>query len=50
MSIPLVGLQAQYISIKTEIDQAIQSVLNHGGYILGPDVSAFESAFASYCQ
>ena len=50
MSIPLVDLQAQYHSIKSEIDQAIQSVLNHGGYILGPEVSAFESAFASYCQ
>ena len=47
MSIPLVDLQAQYLTIKTEIDLAIQSVLNHGGYILGPDVTAFESAFAS---
>ncbi len=50
MSIPLVDLQAQYRLIKTEIDQAIQVVLDHGGFILGPEVAGFESSFASYCQ
>lgn len=50
MTIPLVDLQAQYHSIKDEIAQAIQVVLNHGGYILGPEVTSFEKAFASYCE
>lgn len=49
MNIPLVDLHAQYLSIKPEINNAIQTVLDHGGYILGPEVTAFESAFAGYC-
>lgn len=50
MNIPLVDLQAQYRSIQAEIARAIQAVLDHGGYILGPEVSAFEQAFAAYCD
>ncbi|MDH7484976.1 MAG: DegT/DnrJ/EryC1/StrS family aminotransferase [Anaerolineae bacterium] len=47
--IPLVDLQAQYARIKPEIDSAIQRVLDHCGFILGPEVQAFEEAFAAYC-
>lgn len=47
--IPLVDLQAQYAHIKPEIDAAIQRVLDHCGFILGPEVQAFEEAFAAYC-
>ncbi|MFM7318483.1 MAG: DegT/DnrJ/EryC1/StrS family aminotransferase [bacterium] len=50
MTIPLVDLQAQYRSIQNEIALAIQAVLDHGGYILGPEVAIFEKAFASYCD
>lgn len=46
--IPLVDLKVQYQAIKTEIDAAIQRVLNHTNFILGPEVRAFEEAFASY--
>jgi dTDP-4-amino-4,6-dideoxygalactose transaminase len=49
MNIPLVDLQAQYRSIQSEVSIAIQTVLNHGGYILGPEVLAFENNFASFC-
>lgn len=48
--VPLVDLQAQYASIKAEIAAAIQGVLDHGGYVLGPEVAAFESAYATFCQ
>ena len=48
--IPLVDLQAQYRTIKPEIDAAMQRVLDGSQYILGPAVSAFEQAFAAYCQ
>ena len=34
-SIPLVDLKKQYQSIKTEIDEAIQSVLDSQQFILG---------------
>ena len=47
MPIPLVDLKAQYLSIKDEIDAAIQQVVDSTSYILGPDVRAFEEASAS---
>lgn len=49
MKIPLVDLKAQYASIKTEIDQSIQRVLNETDFINGKAVSEFEKAFADYC-
>ena len=42
MSIPLVDLKAQYLSIKPEIDQAIQEILNNTSFIMGPPVKNFE--------
>lgn len=46
--IPLVDLKAQYLSIKPEIDAAIQRVLDHTSFIQGPEVAAFEEAFAQH--
>jgi dTDP-4-amino-4,6-dideoxygalactose transaminase len=46
--IPLVDLKAQYLSIQTEIDAAVANVLSSCNFILGPDVRAFEEAFAAY--
>ena len=50
MAIPLVDLQAQYRSIQDEIDAAICRVVESTAFILGPEVSAFEKAFAAYCE
>ena len=47
--IPLVDLQAQYRSIRPEIDAAIQRVLDSSRFISGDEVTLFEEAFASYC-
>jgi len=47
--IPLVDLKAQYDTIKDEVDAAIQRVLHHGQFILGPEVRAFEGEVAAYC-
>ncbi len=47
--IPFGDLRLQYGAIKTELDQAIQSVLDGGWFVLGKNVSAFESEFAEYC-
>ena len=49
MRIPLVDLKAQYITIKDEVDAAIQRVLQDGQFILGPDVRVFEEEMATYC-
>ncbi|MCL6471235.1 MAG: DegT/DnrJ/EryC1/StrS family aminotransferase [Firmicutes bacterium] len=49
MSIPLLDLQAQYSSIKDEVESAVLDVLRSGRYILGPKVKEFEAAIADYC-
>lgn len=48
--IPFGDLKLQYQAIKIELDQAIQSVLDEGWFILGKNVSAFETEFAAYCD
>ena len=49
MVIPLVDLKAQYLSVKSEIDEAIQRVINSSRFILGEEVEAFEQEFAAFC-
>ena len=49
MKIPLVDTPAQYDSIREEIDAAVRRVLQHGQFILGPEVRDFEDAMAAYC-
>lgn len=46
--IPLLDLVAQYQSIKSEMDQAVQRVLDSGYFILGEEVSSFEKEMADY--
>jgi dTDP-4-amino-4,6-dideoxygalactose transaminase len=46
MKIPFVDLKAQYISIKPEIDQAIQQVIENTSFIGGSVVKTFEKSFA----
>ncbi len=48
MPVPFVDLQAQYLSIKAEVDAAVQRVLDTSAFILGREVEAFERAFAEY--
>lgn len=49
MNIPFLDLGAAYQELKTDIDAAIQRVLDSGWYILGPEVEAFEGEWAEYC-
>ena len=46
--IPLLDLVAQYQTIKSEIDTAIQRVLDSGWFILGQEVTSFEEEMADY--
>lgn len=48
--IPIVDLKAQYRSIKDEINEAVQGVLESGHFVLGPNVEALEKEVAEYCQ
>jgi dTDP-4-amino-4,6-dideoxygalactose transaminase len=47
MTIPIVDLHAQYLTIKQEIDRAIAEVIAESAYIRGRHVDAFEQAWAS---
>jgi dTDP-4-amino-4,6-dideoxygalactose transaminase len=47
MHVPFVDLQAQYISIKEDIDQAIAGVLRQAMFVGGEKVQIFEQTFAS---
>ena len=49
MRIPLLDLQAQYQTIKEEINQAIQNVLDSSVYILGPEMKTLEKEIAAFC-
>lgn len=43
-----IDLKSQYLRLKTEIDAGIQRVLDHGQYILGPEVAELEEKLAAY--
>jgi len=49
MNVPLVDLKRQYLSIKREIDEAIQEVIDKSAFIMGENVEQFENDFAAYC-
>jgi UDP-2-acetamido-2-deoxy-ribo-hexuluronate aminotransferase len=41
-----IDLKSQYLALKTSIDARIQKVLDHGQYIMGPEVAELEAALA----
>lgn len=43
-----IDLKSQYRRLKTDIDTGIQRVLDHGQYILGPEVAELEEKLAAY--
>jgi UDP-2-acetamido-2-deoxy-ribo-hexuluronate aminotransferase len=48
MTIPFIDLKTQYNAIKTQINARINSVLEHGQYIMGPEVNELEERLAVY--
>lgn len=48
MSIPFIDLKSQYQQAKQDIDKAIHKVLDHGQYIMGPEVKELEQQLADY--
>jgi dTDP-4-amino-4,6-dideoxygalactose transaminase len=48
--VPLLDLNAQYTTIKSEIDEAIQRVVESQQFINGPEVGQLEKQVAAYCQ
>ena len=49
MPIAFIDLAAQQVRLKPKIDAAIQRVLAHGAYVMGPEVRDFEARLAAFC-
>lgn len=47
-ALPFIDLKAQYQALKSSIDARIQRVLDHGQYIMGPEVKELEEKLAAY--
>ena len=48
--IPFIDLNAQFKQLEPQIRKAIDRVLEHGQYIMGPEVFELEKQLAEYCQ
>lgn len=48
MAIPFIDLKAQYEALKGPIQQRIENVLNHGQFIMGPEVAECEKELAKF--
>ena len=47
--IAFIDLARQQREIRARVDAAIARVLDHGGYIMGPEVQTFEADLARFC-
>jgi dTDP-4-amino-4,6-dideoxygalactose transaminase len=48
-AVPLLDLKVQYATIRDEIREALDRVMDSQQFILGPEVEAFEKEIADYC-
>ena len=48
--IPYINLTGQHAAIKDQLLIAVERVLDHGQFVLGPEVQDFESGFAQFCK
>ncbi len=48
MNVPFVDLKTQHRQLEGELSDAVARVLQNASFILGPEVKAFEEAFARY--
>lgn len=46
--LPFIDLKSQYAALKSDIDARIQKVLDHGQYIMGPEVKELEQRLAAH--
>lgn len=47
--IPFLDLQTLHASIAPELNEAMVKVMDHGQFIMGPEVKVFEHQWANYC-
>jgi dTDP-4-amino-4,6-dideoxygalactose transaminase len=49
LTVPFLDLGRLHGELREDLDLAWKAVLTHGRFVGGPEVAAFESAFAEYC-
>jgi dTDP-4-amino-4,6-dideoxygalactose transaminase len=50
MNVPLLDLQAQFVSIRDQLQQAVERVMSSQRFVLGDEVRRLETSLAEYCQ
>jgi len=50
MKIPFLELKSAYHELKEELDATFHRVMDSGWYLLGNELDAFETEFASFCE
>jgi len=50
MNVPLLDLQAQFVSIRDDLQQAVERVMSSQRFVLGDEVRRLETSLAEYCQ
>ncbi|OEU70975.1 MAG: aminotransferase DegT [Desulfovibrio sp. S3730MH75] len=49
MNIPFIDLKTQYARIEKQVRSNMDAVMEHGAYIMGPEIPALEKRLAEYC-
>lgn len=49
MGIPFIDLKKQFSRIDEQVRENMDAVLDHGAYIMGPEIPALEERLAEYC-
>src|SRR6185503_1112236 len=50
MNVPLLDLQAQYVALRDDLQQAVERVMSSQRFVLGDEVRGLETSIAGYCQ
>jgi dTDP-4-amino-4,6-dideoxygalactose transaminase len=50
MNVPFANLPLNYSLHRQEYDEAVQKVMSHAQFILGPEVTSFEGNWAKFCN
>ncbi len=50
MNVPLLDLQAQYVSLRDDLHRAVERVMSSQRFVLGDEVRGLENSIACYCH
>ncbi|HKU72905.1 MAG TPA: DegT/DnrJ/EryC1/StrS family aminotransferase [Pyrinomonadaceae bacterium] len=50
MNVPLLDLQAQYVSLRDDLHRAVERVMSSQRFVLGDEGRGLENSIADYCQ